>query len=357
MDITAHEIEENENIVEINHPTGGDFGGTKVDEQFQNLLDKIFGKDFMELFRRSHPSDWLELINDFEVKKRAHRVIEGELTRIRLPANFINLLRHEHGYDNNTITKQHFKLEEVKISKDYLCLSSKVVKSLFEPAITAIIQHLQELLRKKELNGIKLLFLVGGFSESPLLQAKVREKIRGKYILVPNDAQTAVVKGAVMFGKRPNIVAERRLNETYGTDIYADFKPGFHDHQKLVFVDGKPKCKDVFSAFVTKNEKIKTGEYKKTSRYSPVRPNQTEIGFNFYTSKKADVLYTTDTGVRKLPAYMSVKSPDTSKGTKRLVELRLYFDTEMKVIGVDLETGNEAHTYIDFLSHPVTLDP
>lgn len=358
MDVTAHEIEEDDNIKEIHHATGGDFGGTKVDKEFQDLLDKIFEVDFMDGFRSSHPSDWLELMNDFEVKKRAERAMEGELTRIRLPANLINLLRHEKGDRFDSIIRQRYKPTDVKISKDYLCLGSEIVKNLFKPPIASIINHLKKLLRKKELKGVKLMFLVGGFSESPLLQARMREEFKRNYsILTPQDAQTAVVKGAVMFGKRPKIVVERCLSETYGTDIFPDFVPGLHDEKKLEYVDGRPKCKDVFSAFALKNEKVKTGEFKKTCRYHPVYPNQTEIGFHFFTTKKTDVRYTTDVGVRKLPAYMEVKSPDTSKGTNRSIELRLYFDTEMKVIGVDLETGNEAYTFIDFLSHPMALDP
>ena len=55
MDVTAHEIDEDDNIKEIYHATGGDFGGTKVDKQFQDLLDKVFGGDFMDDFRRPIP--------------------------------------------------------------------------------------------------------------------------------------------------------------------------------------------------------------------------------------------------------------------------------------------------------------
>lgn len=358
MDVTAHEIEEDDNIKEIHHATGGDFGGTKVDKEFEDLLDNIFGKEFMDKFRCSHPSDWLELMNDFEVKKRAERAMEGELTRIRLPANLVNFLRQENGDRTETMIGERYRPQDVKISKDYLCLGSEIVKRLFTPPITSIINHLKKLLQKKELRNVKLLFLVGGFSESLLLQARIREEFKRKYsILIPQDAQTAVVKGAVMFGKKPKIVVERCLSETYGTDILVDFVPGLHDRAKVTIVDGKPKCQDIFSAFARKNEKVRTGQFKRTSRYSPVYPSQTKIGFHFFTTNNSIVRYTTDRGVRKLPAYMEVISPDTSKGTDRSIELRLYFDTEMKVIGVDLETGNEAYTYIDFLSHPATLDP
>ena len=352
MDVTAHEIDEDDNIKEIYHATGGDYGGTKVDKQFQDLLEKVFGKEFMDEFRRSHPSDWLELINDFEVKKRADRVMEGEVTRIRLPANFINLLRHEHGDDDNRIIRGRFNVEELKISKDYLCLGSEIVKSLFEPAITSIINHLKSLLQRRQLRDVKLLFLVGGFSESPLLQARIKEEFKRRYnILIPHDAQTAVVKGAVMFGKRPYIVVERCLAETYGTGCYQDFIPGFHEMEKLEFIDDKPKCKDVFSVLAREDEIVKIGQCKTSSSFHPITPRQTKVRFNFFTSTNPDVRYTTDAGVRQLPGYILLRSPDTSKGTKREIKLQLYFNTEIKVVGVDVETGNEASTYIDFLSH------
>lgn len=356
MDVTAHEIAEGDNIKEIYHATGGDFGGTKVDKEFEVLLEKIFGKVFMDEFRRSHPSDWLELTNDFEVKKRSDRAMAGELTRIRLPANFINLLRHENGNDYNRVLRRNlgsqYNVEEIKIAKDYLCLGPNSVKHLFKPAVESIVGHLKNLLKQNALRDIKILFLVGGFSESPLLRARISKEFGSQYsVLIPHDAQTAVVKGAVMFGKRPHIVVERCLSETFGTDILTPFLPGVHPIEKLQMVGNEAKCKDIFHVLARQNETVKIGESKKTSRYSPVRENQTEVRFDFFTSTNPEVRYTTDTGVRKLPGYITVESPDTSKGTDRSIELRLFFETEIKAVGVDIETGKEKTTYIDFLSH------
>lgn len=356
MDVTAHEIGEGDTIKEIYHATGGDYGGTKVDKEFEVLLEKIFGKVFMDEFRRSHPSDWLELTNDFEVKKRSDRAMTGEVTRIRLPANFINLLRHDNGNDYNHIIRRNlgsqYNVEEIKIAKDYLCLGPNSVKYLFKPAIESIVGHLKKLLKQNAVRGIKILFLVGGFSESPLLQARITEEFGSHYsVLIPRDAQTAVVKGAVMFGKRPHIVVERCLSETFGTDCYQSFLPGVHPMEKLRIVEGEAMCCDIFSVLARENEIVKIGESKKTSRYSPVRENQTRVRFDFFTSTNSEVRYITDAGVRRLPGYIKVESPDTSKGTDRSIELRLYFETEIKAVGVDVETGKEASTYIDFLSY------
>lgn len=356
MDVTAHEISEGDNIKEIYHATGGDYGGTKVDKEFEVLLEKIFGKVFMDEFRRSHPSDWLELTNDFEVKKRSDRAMTGEVTRIRLPANFINLLRHDNSNDYNNVLRRNlgsqYNVEEIKIAKDYLCLGPNSVKHLFKPAIDSIVGHLKKLLKQNALRGIKILFLVGGFSESPLLQARISDEFGSQYsVLIPREAQTAVVKGAVMFGKRPHIVVERCLSETFGTECYQSFLPDVHPMEKRRIVEGDVVCEDIFFVLARENEKVKIGESKKTSRYSPVRENQTRVRFDFFTSTNPEVRYTTDAGVRKLPGFIEVESPDTSKGKDRSIELRLYFETEIRAVGVDMETGKEASTYIDFLSH------
>lgn len=351
MDVTAHEIGEDDNIKEIYPPTGGDYGGTKVDKEFKGLMENVFGKDFMDKFCRDHPSDWLDLMNDFELKKRAERVMKQEVTRIGLPNNFINLWRHENGENDNSIIRQHYKEDEVKVSKGRLWLGSKIVENLFEPAIASIISHLKKLLKQNALRGIKLLFLVGGFSESPLLQARIRQEFNKKYnILIPQDAQTAVVKGAVMFGKHPHVVVERCLAETYGIMCYQDFDWEEDKREYLEWIENKAKCKNIFSVLAKQHDKVRIGQCKESSKYHPIRADQTELSFKFFTSTNPNVRYTTDDGVRELPGYITISSPDTSKGTKRDIQLRMYFETEIKVVAVDLESGNEAFTFIDFLA-------
>ena len=56
MDVTAHRVNNNHDVKEIYHATGADFGGTKVNKEFENLLEKVFGADFIDEFRHSHPS-------------------------------------------------------------------------------------------------------------------------------------------------------------------------------------------------------------------------------------------------------------------------------------------------------------
>ena len=80
LDVTAHEILMNGNIKEIHQVTGGPYGGTKVDEEFVSLLERFFGTYQVKNYRKNHPAEWLEMMNEFEMKKRGRRAYEGETT-------------------------------------------------------------------------------------------------------------------------------------------------------------------------------------------------------------------------------------------------------------------------------------
>ena len=72
-------------------PTGGTYGGMKVDEQFEKLLQKIFGADFINEYKGSSASQWLQLTNDFEKRKR----ISGGSMNMPLPYTFISKVQEQ----------------------------------------------------------------------------------------------------------------------------------------------------------------------------------------------------------------------------------------------------------------------
>ena len=197
--MTVHEKQDGGSIKEIHKVTGGPYGGMKVNHQFEGLLDELFGSEKLYEYRKLFPSDWLRLIADFEDKKRGSRALRNEETRIRLPHSFNSsvpeILPHS--------MKRYG--EEVKIYKNqYLCLSSRIMKKQFEPVLEAMKEHLAVLLSKPELSRVKVMLLVGGFAESLLVQEDIKNEFAKRCrVIVPRDAASAVVQGAVMFGKMP----------------------------------------------------------------------------------------------------------------------------------------------------------
>ena len=55
--MTAHEIRDDGNIKEIHRVTGGPYGGMYVNQQFETLLEELFGIQRIQKFKKQHPSD------------------------------------------------------------------------------------------------------------------------------------------------------------------------------------------------------------------------------------------------------------------------------------------------------------
>lgn len=170
--MTVHEKQDDGTIKEIFKVTGGPYGGIKVNSQFRSLLEEFFGDQKLYDYRAQFPSDWLRLMNDFETKKRGIRALQNKETRIRLPLSFISFAN-----DFRSAALKKYGKGEVRILKDeYLCLSSRVMVKLFEPVLEAMKDHLRILLSKPELLKVKVVLLVGGFADSPLLQEEIKKE-------------------------------------------------------------------------------------------------------------------------------------------------------------------------------------
>ena len=70
LDVTAHQLQADGKIIELHSASGGAHGGSKVDEQFARLLADIFTMKFIKSYKRKSASQWLQLITDFERRKK-----------------------------------------------------------------------------------------------------------------------------------------------------------------------------------------------------------------------------------------------------------------------------------------------
>ena len=91
------------------------------------------------------------------------------------------------------------------------------IKSMFDPVIGRIIRLIRGQLHQSN-KKCSVLMMVGGFSESKYLQARIRQEF-GKVvpnITIPIHPMIAIVKGAVRFGLQEEMVVNRVLKRTYG---------------------------------------------------------------------------------------------------------------------------------------------
>ena len=74
----------------------------------------------------------------------------------------------------------------------------ELMKKFFQPTLEKMKQHIWAVLREPDVGEVSHLFLVGGFAESPLVQAAVRAEFSPQLtVVLPLSPGLAVLRGAV----------------------------------------------------------------------------------------------------------------------------------------------------------------
>ena len=65
-----HKKENCGDLTELHVPTGGYWGGTRVDEEFMNMLKALVGAPVLKKFQTEQSDDYMQLQEDFDGLKR-----------------------------------------------------------------------------------------------------------------------------------------------------------------------------------------------------------------------------------------------------------------------------------------------
>nr|DBA14760.1 TPA: hypothetical protein GDO54_004052 [Pyxicephalus adspersus] len=339
------------NVIQV--LVGGPYGSLGVDYEFEKLLCKIFGDDFIDQFKVKRPAAWVDLMIAFESRKRAAAPERSNPLNITLPFSFIDYYKKFRGHSvEHALRKSNVDFVKWS-SQGMLRMNPDAMNALFKPTMDHIIEHLSNLFQKPEVSGVKFLFLVGGFAESPLLQQAVQQAfINQCRVIIPHDVGLTILKGAVLFGLDPAVIKVRRSPMTYGVGVLNRYVEGKHPPEKLLLKDGTRWCTDVLDKFILADQSVALGETVKRS-YTPAKPSQLLIIINIYCSEQDDVGFITDPGVRKCGTLkLDLTGVDSTPApTRREIQTILQFgDTEIKATALDINTSKSVKVSIDFLN-------
>lgn len=333
-----------------------------IDLAFEAMLCQIFGEDFIQSFKVKRPAAWVDLTIAFEARKRTASPGRANALNISLPFSFIDFYKRHKGQSVEAALRRS-SMNIVKwSSQGMLRLTQEATNELFQPTIFNIVRHIEELMAKPEVRGVRFLFLVGGFAESPMLQKAVKKALgRTCRIIIPHDVGLTILKGAVLFGLDPTVVRVRRCSLIYGVGVLNRFVEGHHPRDKLLIKDGQEWCTDILDRFVSIDQSLALGEVVRRS-YTPARSGQRKIIINIYCSATDDIVYISDPGVRKcgtitLDLPEPLPAPGAVGGARRVADRReiratmQFGDTEIKVAAVDVMSNRSVRASIDFLSN------
>ena len=352
MDITAHEVCRGGNIREILQPTGGPWGGTEVDKGFEELMVEMITPDVVDGLKKCCSQQWFTLMLGFENGKKRVQTDKPD-TNIKLELNY-DLCTAFEDLTRKNIRKglSTDKAEPVFFSNGKLVISHDKCLKLFEKPISSIAEHVRKLLCQPELVDISFVLLVGGFGECEILQKRVEAILpRDIKLIVPGEAQLAIIKGAVRYGLRQNIVQSRVARKTYGIDIEPRFNEKFHDRSKRVVKKGIAYCNDVFLKFIDKGTTVNFNEVSSKPIFART-DDQQSMSFDIFCTDETDlnmIEYTSDPKFQRVGG-LTVFMPDTRGGRSRMVEVQFKFGgTEIKVSAEDKTSGEMATTEVDML--------
>ncbi|KAK3602776.1 hypothetical protein CHS0354_026323 [Potamilus streckersoni] len=95
IDVTVHKVHHDGTLRELHAASGGDWGGTKVDKAFNDLLLNIVGNVVMKKVDRNDKWAYLDLFREFEVKKRTITPGMAGCIRMTVPFAFSETYKEE----------------------------------------------------------------------------------------------------------------------------------------------------------------------------------------------------------------------------------------------------------------------
>lgn len=345
VDITVHEKKNDRTLKEICHASGADYGGTSVDRTFFKLIEDIIGTAAMTEFKGKYLECYLDLSRDFETKKR--NIGTSEEIRIHIPFMIFEELCEKHLNKNFQSAIQSSKFS-IDIATRYgkMKIKKNTFISVFQQTIAGITKLIGEILNKKGVDGLSHIILVGGFSECTLVKKEIKSTFPDKKVIVPTDSGMAVLKGAVIFGNKPDSISERIAKCTYGFSKRKKFDPQKHDRSHLEIVDGEEKCSRVFEPIVKRNEILPLG--KKVTSIAKCKPEENGLlTLRIYQSEKDNPMYTDEDSCSILG---TITEQLTSAGTTDKVKVQLIFgETEIRVKIKEIATRKEWNGKIEMI--------
>ncbi|KAL4230693.1 Heat shock 70 kDa protein 12A [Mactra antiquata] len=347
VDITVHEVMANNKLKELHKASGGAWGGTKVDDAFRQFLIKLVGGPVMKKFQNKHMDDYLDIFRDFEIKKRDIGPSKADRVTFRLPSALSSTFKDHTGETLLDIIPQTSFSDQLSLTGDKLRVDIDLVKRFFKDPVDNITDHVENLLKEPTVTGCAAILMVGGFSDSPLLQQAIRSKFPRVKVIIPNEAGLAVLKGAVIYGHSPRMISERISKYTYGVNCCQDYREGHHPSQRKVKQkDGSFNVDHIFDIYVKSGQKIKVDDEVKNN-YCVHEPDQDGMNILFYYTIDDSPSFTDDPGCKRL-GQMHVDCP--GHGKDRSAEVTMKFGlTEIEACTKVLHTGKITSTKLNFL--------
>ncbi|KAJ3118502.1 hypothetical protein HK100_000606 [Physocladia obscura] len=342
IDVSVHEVmniqgADGNKLREAFPVTGGDWGSTIIDRRFFQFLEDLFGPERYENFKKR------DVIILQQAWERAKCAFDGTAdSSITMPES-LTLVRGDVKPAANSIEDYNAANNtEFEIEANRLIISPKDMATFFDPVVATTVAHLKTVIAKlKDDSKPSKIVCVGSFSQSTVLTNALRTAFSDITVLVPNQAGSCVVRGAVLLGAGGISDAPTKISR-FGYGVKTVRMPQGDDPADKI-KDGLTH--DVMDLFVDYGDDLEPGFTKETVFY-PADRYQRAITFEFYATTKVDVKFVTDRAAKKIG---QVRIQGDPKSLQSGVTVTMLFGSEI-VAKAKTADGEEQQCSLDFLA-------
>ena len=171
------------------------------------MLQEIAGEKVISEFKEKDPLSYLDLVREFEAVKRTVGREKKKKVNVTIPFVAIDgKCKKFGGKSLESAIGSSSYVDKITLWGDKLRFNSDLMIKLFTPTIDSIITLMKNTVSNKSTNGLSNILMVGKFSECSLIQEAVKKAFPDSQIIIPDYPGLSVLKGAVLFGHRPNYI-------------------------------------------------------------------------------------------------------------------------------------------------------
>ncbi|CAG8452196.1 16940_t:CDS:2, partial [Acaulospora colombiana] len=325
VDLTTRKLLAGNKLSEITERKGDFCGGSYVDREFIKFIGRKVGNTAIEIVKENHYGQLQYMVQEF-------------CRRVKIPFNGNRRDFREVELDLEDVCpvlQQYVKgknREDMEDAEWVVKLEFEDVKGMFDPVVGKIIRLIDEQLKNSSEN-CSVMFLVGGFSESRYLQSRIREEFGEivRNIPVPPSPVAAIVKGAVQFGLKQEVIVDRVLKWTYGTQIARDWTPDDPPERK------SGKYIMIFERLGKKGDKVAVDQ-KVVRIYAPTSIIQERACLDLYVTSEEDAKFCDDTGVTLLD-HFNFAVPVTGEVLRPILYVLNFGMVEIQATAINVASG------------------
>lgn len=289
-DITTHFVESYAEAVnriqlkELYSPLGGDWGGRRFNEEFdEKIIPHLLTSDSLKEYKSNEAIRYeyhLDHVNKLKNDLASQDITDNRVFRL-VPGSDLEFASDAHEKLQSAFPKYKDKITK---NRRAIMIPARLLAELFDSVLNPLTELLVEVNNKHKFD---FAFLVGGLGSNDYIRSRLEKFLQEKYPYVtlfqPYDAGLAIVRGAVRFGIDSSAFGARVARTNYGISLY----------------NKADTSKHIFSELVKKNDNLQALQKKTTKEplgpYTPVTENQSTIRFAIYESNN-NVKYVEDEG-------------------------------------------------------------